>query len=451
MATRFDKGYIKDTVAESKLMQAKLNQRDIFEGSENKSYVCAQCLKSRVYRLKKENTTIISTRLTYNDYSKAKTMDDPTFEVHTASGEFLTAMLEEMSNHKGVVTVFLSAGELIRHMLQSHAKPLIDTLQVSLMSEDVVGPDRWCMREVLNNIVSLHLQYNVSMRQIEEQLNFLGYRKAAKRQVEIINANNAKECSRIPWCGKGVPEPISKSLTSTQLVDKRFDRWIKPFPTLRKIVLRELPKGPSSGDDNLLRNYRTLIGATTAISEGRYQAGDYITPPMNVLVPETGRAFLRLGLFHPDVELTTSGDLLPRRDTHQLIERPAMSEKTNRPRMTPFGRIRPRGIENRGIAMLPTLSQNHTRRSIAPMEYPSVQPVPMMLHNRMVQQQSRRSNMCPYDFSPPAVETGHSNMVGRQNSSAGISPGDGHLSWIGTWKKDIAERKARQQRCRQSG
>ena len=152
MATRFDKGYVKDTVAESKLMKEKLIQRDIVQGGENQAYMCAQCLKSRVFRLKKEDKTIVSTRLTYNNYAKPRSLDDPTFEIHTASGEFLTAMLEELSdNHIGVVTLFLSAGELLRHILQDHAKSLMDNLQVSLLSEDIVGPDRWCMREITNN------------------------------------------------------------------------------------------------------------------------------------------------------------------------------------------------------------------------------------------------------------------------------------------------------------
>ena len=154
---------------------------------------------------------------------------------------------------------------------------------------------------------------------------------------------------------------------------------------------------------------------------------------------------MRLGLFHPDTELTPSGHLLPRTGSQRLIERPAIIEKTNRPRMSPFGRG---GIENRGIVMIPTLSQNPRRRSIAPTEYPSIQSVPMMLNNGMLQRQNRRSNMCPYDFSPPPnVQTGlSSNMAGRHSSSG--DPGDGYLSWFGAWRKDFTERQSRQRNRR---
>ena len=378
-------------------------------------------------------------------------MDDPTFEIHTASGEFLTAMLEELSdNHIGVVTIFLSAGELLRHILQDHAKPLMDNLQVSLLSEDIVGPDRWCMREIMNNLVSLHLQYNVSMREIEDQLNFLGYRRAAKKQVDIINANNAQEFTRIPWVGKGIPQLIGGGLTETKLVDKRFDRWIKPFPTLHQAVLRELTKGPSTGDNNLLRNYRTVVGATSCISEGNYQNREYITPPQTVITPETGRAFLRLGLVHPEVELTTSGHLLPRTGNSRLIERATIVERTNRPRYmrNPFGG---RGcVQNRGdVIRSPPLSQNPRKSFIDPTaNHPTTaqQSAPSMMFNNNApilqsQQQTRRSNnVCPYNFNslPANEQTGLSS--GRRGTA---DPGEGHLRWFKAWEKDFSERQNR--------
>ena len=115
-AAPFDKGAIKDSVAESVLMQAKLEQRNIVEGGTKKCYVCAQCTQTCVYRRKKERNTIIKIQLPFSDYSMPKTLDDPVYEVTAGSPQFLTEVMDELALKKGVFTVFLTSGELIRHI-----------------------------------------------------------------------------------------------------------------------------------------------------------------------------------------------------------------------------------------------------------------------------------------------------------------------------------------------
>ena len=113
-----------------------------------------------------------------------------------------------------------------------------------------------------------------------------------------MNFNNSNPSTKNEWCcvsGDG--------LTISKVLDKRFAEFIAPYPELANLVLNELTKGPSSAAENLVRNYRTVIGTTAAISEGRFKAGDYNLPPSHPLIPQNARAFTRLGLTHPDVEI----------------------------------------------------------------------------------------------------------------------------------------------------
>ena len=192
--------------------------------------------------------------------------------------------------------------------------------------------------------------------------------------MDRINTNNAHQSTRNPWCGIGIPERTADGLTSSKLVDARFEEFIAPYPELSKIMMSELTKGPGSGADNMLRNYRTIVGSTACISEGKYASGDYITPPTHPIIPETGRAFLRLGLFHPDYEITQKGELLPRTPSHQLVRRTAISKTMNR-RKNSFGR----GVVNRGCVTLPTWTPSAwTTCRLTPLDCPPLQCVPLM-------------------------------------------------------------------------
>ena len=204
----------------------------------------------------------------------------------------------------------------------------------------------------------------------------------------------------------------------------------------------------------MLRNYRTVVGAVSCISEGNYQKGEYLTPPQAVITPETGRAFLRLGLVHPDVEVTTSGHLLPRTGNSRLIERGTTVERTNRPRFMRSSFGGGGCVQNRGgVIRSPQLSQNPRKSFIDPTSNHSMtsqqQSSPSMLFNNnnnnapilQSQQEARRSNdVCPYNFNswPANEQTGL--FTGRRGTA---DPGEGHLKWFKAWEKDFAEKENR--------